>query len=142
MKLSQETKKPRIGSRKDVWVAKADQTTGGLTKREICLNASGKVVSRKRSEYARKMFDENEGLRQKFKDGAAPPINKPRASTKNGLKPAAIDDDSEEDSQSADNSPGMENARAKKTLHGKGPSRAAPKKIQSAPRKKPTMTRK
>ena len=113
-----------------MWSGKADQTTGGLTKRDLCLNASGRVVSRKRSEYARKMFDENEGLRQKFKDGAAPPINKPKAPNNKGRRPIQILEESEAESQS-ESELEIENPRTKvdnKSSGRKGPSGVAVKK--------------
>jgi hypothetical protein len=93
------TEKPKIGTRKDVWTGKAEQTTGGLTKRDLCLNTSGRVVSRKRSEYARKVFEENEGLRQQFRDGAAPPINHPKAKSKPSKR--LIEESSQSDDDSS-----------------------------------------
>lgn len=95
--LKGKTNKLKVGSRKDVWHGKADRTSGGLTKRDLCLNSVGKVVSRKRSEYARRMFDESPEIRQKFKDGAAPLINAKRSNPASKLADTAIGDESDSD---------------------------------------------
>lgn len=44
-----------VGSKDEVWEGKAKQTSGGLKKEDLCENAHGKIVSKKRSEHGKKM---------------------------------------------------------------------------------------
>jgi len=39
-----------------VWSGTADKTKGGLTKKDLCLNKTGKVVSKKRLSLSKKNF--------------------------------------------------------------------------------------
>ena len=58
------------GTRAEVWSGVADRTRGGLTKDGLMINARGKLVSRKRSELARKMnTDRLREYQYKKKDG-------------------------------------------------------------------------
>ena len=45
-----------IGSRMDVFYGHAIQTAGGLTKKDLILNARGRVVSKRMSENAKKRY--------------------------------------------------------------------------------------
>ena len=44
----------RRGDKRDVWHGRSLMTAGGLTKKELTLNKSGKVVSRKQSEAGKR----------------------------------------------------------------------------------------
>ena len=44
---------PKIGSRKEVWLDTAQQTSSGLTKNDLMKNKSGKIVSKKLSHWAK-----------------------------------------------------------------------------------------
>ena len=43
-----------IGSRAEVWHGNAKKTTGGLEKDDLIQNKSGRIVSKKKSELAKK----------------------------------------------------------------------------------------
>ena len=43
----------RVGNREEVWHGHAHHTSGGLTRSDLKLNSSGKIVSRRASERAR-----------------------------------------------------------------------------------------
>jgi hypothetical protein len=48
-------KNKRIGTKEQVYFGEAEKTSGGLTKNDLILNAkSGKVISKKKSEYGQK----------------------------------------------------------------------------------------
>jgi len=44
----------KTGSKEEVWHGTCKQTSGGLTKQDLMVNKAGKVVSRRKSELARK----------------------------------------------------------------------------------------
>merc|ERR1712157_207728 len=52
-------KKIIIGSMRRVWSGTADRTKGGLTKKDLCENKSGKIVSKKQSAQAKKKYKSN-----------------------------------------------------------------------------------
>jgi len=51
-------RKPKIkyGSMRRVWSGTVDRTKGGLTKKDLCLNKRGKVVSKKKLKASQKNF--------------------------------------------------------------------------------------
>merc|ERR1712066_1062865 len=57
-RVSRKPRKPRIkyGSMRRVWSGTADMTNGKLTKKDLCLNKSGKVVSKKKFAVSKKNF--------------------------------------------------------------------------------------
>lgn len=48
--------KMKVGTMRRVWSGTADKTTGGLTKKDLCLNKRGKVVSKKKLKSSTKNF--------------------------------------------------------------------------------------
>jgi hypothetical protein len=44
---------PKTGTRDEVWDGVATQTSGGLKRKDLRLNANGAIVSRKKSDMAR-----------------------------------------------------------------------------------------
>ncbi len=59
----QTTRKPCVGSRAQVMHGNALRTSGGLRKKDLKYNKSGKIVSRKKSALGKKMYKKN-GLSQ------------------------------------------------------------------------------
>ena len=57
-KAKRAARKPRIkyGSFRRVWSGTADRSNGGLTKKDLCLNKRGKVVSKKALANGKKKF--------------------------------------------------------------------------------------
>ena len=57
-KATRKARKPRIkyGSMRRVWSGTADRTKGNLTKKDLCLNKAGKVVSKKQYQAGKKAF--------------------------------------------------------------------------------------
>lgn len=53
-----------VGSRRQVWNGTADKTKGGLTRSDLMLNNTGKIVSKRASKAASKNFKKNEGMQQ------------------------------------------------------------------------------
>ena len=49
-------KKIVVGSMRRVWSGTADRTGGGLTKKDLCLNKRGKVVSIKAKKFGMKQY--------------------------------------------------------------------------------------
>ena len=51
-------RKPRIkyGSMRRVWSGTVDRTKGGLTKKDLCMNKRGKIVSKKANKNGQKKF--------------------------------------------------------------------------------------
>jgi hypothetical protein len=47
----------RIGTKDEVYCGTAYKTSGGLTKENLTLNKAGKVVSMKKSELGKKLYD-------------------------------------------------------------------------------------
>ena len=55
----------KYGDRTSVWNGQAKQTRGGLTKDDLIKSKSGKIVSKKKSESARALYQKNGGFRSK-----------------------------------------------------------------------------
>ena len=55
----------KYGDRNSVWNGQAKQTRGGLTKDDLIMSKSGKIVSKKKSESARALYQKNGGFRNK-----------------------------------------------------------------------------
>ena len=55
----------KYGDRNSVWNGEAKQTRGGLTKEDLIMSKSGKIVSKKKSESARALYQKNGGFRNK-----------------------------------------------------------------------------
>jgi len=55
-KPKRKTKKSQTGSMRRVWNGTAMYTKGGLTKKDLCVNKRGKVLSKKRALSAKKSF--------------------------------------------------------------------------------------
>ena len=55
----------KYGDRNSVWNGQAKQTRGGLTKDDLIKSKSGKIVSKKKSESARALYQKNGGFRSK-----------------------------------------------------------------------------
>ena len=55
----------KYGDRSSVWSGEAKQTRGGLTKEDLMMSKSGKIVSRKKSESARAWYEKNGGFKRK-----------------------------------------------------------------------------
>lgn len=55
----------KYGDRTSVWNGQAKQTRGGLTKDDLIMSKSGKIVSKKKSESARALYQKNGGFRSK-----------------------------------------------------------------------------
>lgn len=53
-----KSRKPRIkyGSMRRVWSGTVDRTKGGLTKKDLCMNKRGKIVSKARLKVSQKAF--------------------------------------------------------------------------------------
>jgi len=81
MEPSQSSKQAMklIGSRKDVYNGKAEKTTGGLKHSDLMLNNQGKVVSKRRHDFAMSVWGRNPDLRAKFAEGQAPLLNASKA---------------------------------------------------------------
>ena len=47
----------KFGSRSDVWNAECTMTRGGLTKGDLMMSKTGRIVSKKKSEAAKKAYD-------------------------------------------------------------------------------------
>ena len=47
------------GQRRQVWEGRAEQTKGGLTRKDLMENKSGKIVSRRASRASKKTFEKN-----------------------------------------------------------------------------------
>ena len=58
---------PTIGSKVQVWNGKADKTIGGLKKDDLMKNKRGKIVSKKKHEQGKIMYEKN-NLKQYQKD--------------------------------------------------------------------------
>merc|ERR1712061_445399 len=50
------TKKSQTGTLRRVWNGSAKYTKGGLTKKDLCVNKRGKVLSKKKAASAMKLF--------------------------------------------------------------------------------------
>ena len=79
----------RYGSRYEVFDAQtAFQTRGGLKKEDLMLSRTGKIVSKKKSEAAKKLYQEygfNKRTKAKPKKKSSPPkTKKPRKKRKAG----------------------------------------------------------
>ena len=46
----------KIGSKKDVWHGLAQKTSGGLRKKDLIRNKSGKIVSKKKSKLGKQAY--------------------------------------------------------------------------------------
>ena len=68
-----------VGTREEVWAGTKERTRGGLTKDDLIKNKRGKIVSKKRSEMARKNVERLSKYQYKKKDG------KPVAGTRQSL---------------------------------------------------------
>ncbi len=57
-RVAKKSRKPRIkyGSMRRVWSGTADRTKGGLTKKDLTQNKSGKIVSKKKYALSKKNF--------------------------------------------------------------------------------------
>ena len=55
----------KYGDRTSVWNGQAKQTRGGLTKDDLIMSKSGKIVSKKKSESARALYKKNGGFKSK-----------------------------------------------------------------------------
>ena len=55
----------KYGDRNSVWNNEAKQTRGGLTKEDLIMSKSGKIVSKKKSESARAWYEKNGGFKRK-----------------------------------------------------------------------------
>jgi len=55
-RLRRKTKKSQTGSLRRVWNGTAKYTKSGLTKKDLCVNKRGKVLSKKRAKAAAKSF--------------------------------------------------------------------------------------
>ncbi len=55
----------KYGDRTSVWNGQAKQTRGGLTKDDLIMSKSGKIVSKKKSESARALYQKNGGFKSK-----------------------------------------------------------------------------
>ena len=55
----------KYGDRNSVWNGEAKQTRGGLTKDDLIKSRSGKIVSKRKSESARALYQKNGGFRNK-----------------------------------------------------------------------------
>lgn len=55
-RASRKSRKPKVGSMRKVWNGTAAKTGGGLTKKDLCLNKNGKVVSKKALSHGKKQF--------------------------------------------------------------------------------------
>lgn len=47
---------PKIGSKRQVFSGKAEKTSGGLRKKDLMRNKSGKIVSKKKSKLGKLAF--------------------------------------------------------------------------------------
>lgn len=65
----------KYGDRNSVWNETAKQTRGGLMKADLILSRTGKIVSKKKSNSAREMYQKNGG----FKKKVAQPESEPEA---------------------------------------------------------------
>ena len=55
-KVKRRTKKKIIGSKRRVWSGTAHCTRGGLTKKDLCVNKRGKIVSKRKFLLGKKAF--------------------------------------------------------------------------------------
>merc|ERR1712060_163194 len=55
-KSKRVTKKSQTGSLRRVWSGTAKYTKGGLTKKDLCLNKRGRVISKKKLASSKKSF--------------------------------------------------------------------------------------
>lgn len=53
------------GSKQEVYEGKALCTSGGLKKEDLCCNAKGQIVSKKRSEQGKKQYENIKNFREK-----------------------------------------------------------------------------
>ena len=64
-RVNKEKKMLKYGDRNSVWNDEAKQTRGGLTKEDLIMSKSGKIVSKKKSESARAWYEKNGGFKRK-----------------------------------------------------------------------------
>ena len=55
----------KYGDRNAVWSGEAKQTRGGLTKDDLIMSRTGKIVSKKKSESAKAFYVKNDGFKRK-----------------------------------------------------------------------------
>ena len=55
----------KYGDRNAVWSGEAKQTRGGLTKDDLIMSRTGKIVSKKKSESAKAFYAKNGGFKRK-----------------------------------------------------------------------------
>lgn len=67
----------KYGDRSSVWNGTAKQTRGGLTKDDLVMSKSGKIVSKKKSESARAWYQKNGGFNKKVVEKTPEPVPTP-----------------------------------------------------------------
>ena len=74
----------KYGDRNSVWNGTAKQTRGGLTKEDLLMSRSGKIVSKKKSESAKAFYAANGGFKRKAPPAieGKPPQRKKRKYTR------------------------------------------------------------
>ena len=66
----------KYGDRNSVWNGEAKQTRGGLTKDDLIKSRSGKIVSKRKSESARALYQKNGGFRNKVVPQTPEPVKR------------------------------------------------------------------
>ena len=64
----------KYGDRSSVWNGTAKQTRGGLTKEDLVVSRTGKIVSKKKSESAKAWYKTNGGFKRKQKTPEPAPV--------------------------------------------------------------------
>jgi hypothetical protein len=77
----------KFGTRSEVYDELAERTRGGLTKTDLIVSRTGKIVSKKKSEMARKSYQEF-GFKKRLEPEA--PAKKPRPRTRRTRRKATI----------------------------------------------------
>ena len=64
----------KYGDRSSVWNGTAKQTRGGLTKEDLVMSRTGKIVSKKKSESAKAWYKNNGGFKKRQKTPEPTPV--------------------------------------------------------------------
>ena len=60
------------GQRRQVWEGRAEQTRGGLTRKDLMESKSGRIVSRRASEASKRTFEANDLAKYSYRASTTP----------------------------------------------------------------------